>query len=151
MTTPATTSSDNGAQFAVAVSNTAGLYSNAATLTGECGSGGGYSGSSKRPQFWKRRGREQRVPSLDRHDSGTATLNITQVAASGSVFTISGFSLPLNVSAGQQTTNLCCFPANLRGAATGNISIVSNAPTSPTSVGLSGRRMPPRSRLALVR
>jgi hypothetical protein len=72
-------------------------------------------------------------------NTGTATLSITQVTETGSAFfTVSGFSLPLNVPAGQQTTITVAFLPTLVGPASGNITIVSNAPTSPTSVGLSG-------------
>ena len=71
-------------------------------------------------------------------NTGTATLNINQVNESGSAFNVSGFSLPLNVNAGQQTTITVAFLPITAGAASGNISIVSNAPTSPVSVALSG-------------
>jgi Abnormal spindle-like microcephaly-assoc'd, ASPM-SPD-2-Hydin/Transmembrane protein 131-like N-terminal len=71
-------------------------------------------------------------------NTGTATLTISQVTATGSALSVSGFSLPLNVSAGQQTTITVAFLPTVVGSASGNISIVSNAPTSPTSVGLSG-------------
>jgi hypothetical protein len=72
-------------------------------------------------------------------NTGATTLGITQVNTSGSgSFSVSGFSLPLNVNAGKQTTITATFlPASV-GTASGNISIVSNAPTSPTLVGLSG-------------
>lgn len=68
----------------------------------------------------------------------TATLTITQVAETGSAFSVSGFSVPLNVSVGQQTTITVAFQPTAAGAAFGNISILSNAPNSPTSVGLTG-------------
>ncbi len=71
-------------------------------------------------------------------NSGTATLTITQVIESGAGFTVSGFSLPLNVSVGQHATITVAFLPTSIGAASGNISIVSNAPTSPTSVSVSG-------------
>jgi hypothetical protein len=72
-------------------------------------------------------------------NTGTATLTITQVTASGSAtFSVSGFSLPLSVNAGKQTTITVTFLPTSVGSASGNLSIVSNAPTSPTSVGLSG-------------
>ncbi len=72
-------------------------------------------------------------------NTGAATLSITQVTETGSAFfTVSGFSLPLNVNAGLQTTITVAFLPTSVGTASGNISIVSNAPTSPTSVGLSG-------------
>jgi hypothetical protein len=70
-------------------------------------------------------------------NTGTATLSISQVSA-GSAFSVSGFSLPFSVSAGQQTTITVAFLPTAIGPASGNISIVSNAPTSPTSVGLNG-------------
>jgi hypothetical protein len=65
-------------------------------------------------------------------------LTISQVTATGSAFSVSGFSLPLNVSAGQQTTITVAFLPTVVGPASGNISIVSDAPTSPTSIGLTG-------------
>jgi len=72
-------------------------------------------------------------------NTGTATLTITQLTASGSAtFSVSGFSLPLNVNAGKQTTITVTFLPTSVGSVSGAISIVSNAPTSPTSVGLSG-------------
>jgi hypothetical protein len=71
-------------------------------------------------------------------NTGTATLTITQVTETGSAFSVSGFSLPLNVSVGQKTTITVAFQPTAVGAASGNISIVSNAPNSPTSVGLTG-------------
>jgi hypothetical protein len=71
-------------------------------------------------------------------NTGTATLTITQVNETGAAFSVSGFSLPLNVNAGQQTTITVAFQPTAVGTVSGNISIVSNAPTSPTSVGLTG-------------
>jgi hypothetical protein len=71
-------------------------------------------------------------------NTGTATLTITQVNETGSAFSVSGYTLPLSVNAGNQTTITVAFLPTSVGAVSGNISIVSNAPTSPTSVGLSG-------------
>jgi hypothetical protein len=71
-------------------------------------------------------------------NTGTAALTITQVNPTVSVFSVSGFSLPLNVAAGQQTTITVAFRPTTAGAVSGNLSMVSNAPGSPTSVGLSG-------------
>jgi hypothetical protein len=65
-------------------------------------------------------------------------LNVSQITESGASFSISGFTLPLNLNAGQQTTITAAFLPTFAGAASGSISIVSNAPTSPTSVSLSG-------------
>ena len=71
-------------------------------------------------------------------NNGTATLTITQVTETGVAFNVSGFVLPINVSAGQQTSITVAFLPTAVGAAAGNISIVSNVPTSPTSVALNG-------------
>jgi hypothetical protein len=66
-------------------------------------------------------------------------LTITQVTASGSTtFSVSGFSLPLSVNAGKQATITVTFLPTSVSPVSGNLSIVSNAPSSPTSVGLSG-------------
>src|SRR5260370_345966 len=72
-------------------------------------------------------------------NTGTATLSITQVTETGSAFfNVSGFSLPLNLSVGQQATITVAFLPTSVGAASGNISIVSNAPGSPLAISLSG-------------
>jgi len=72
-------------------------------------------------------------------NTGTAILTITQLTETGSAFfTVSGFSLPLNVNAGQQTTVTVTFLPTSVATVSGNISIVSNAPGSPTSVSLTG-------------
>jgi hypothetical protein len=71
-------------------------------------------------------------------NTGTATLAISQVNTTGSAFSASGYSLPLNVNVGQQTTITVAFQPTAVGSTSGNISLVSNAPTSPTSVGLTG-------------
>jgi hypothetical protein len=137
--TPATTSSDNGAQFTVVVTNTAGsVTSSAATLTVSAAPAPGIQVSSTSLNFGNSVVGSTLSQVLIITNTGTATLSITQVAASGPAFTVSGFSLPLNVSAGQQTTISVAFLPTSVGTASGNISIVSNAPTSPTSVGLSG-------------
>jgi len=71
-------------------------------------------------------------------NNGTATLTITQATEMGAAFSVSGISLPLNVSAGQQATMTAEFQPTAAGAALGSISIVSNAPNSPTAVSLTG-------------
>ena len=76
-------------------------------------------------------------------NTGTAILTITQVTATGSAFNVSGFSLPLNVSAGQQTTIPVAFQPTTVGTVSGTISIVSGAPSSPTSIVLTGTGIAP--------
>jgi len=138
-TTPATTSADNGAQFTVVATNTAGsVTSNAATLTVNPAPAPGIQVSPASINFGNTVVGSSLSQVLIITNTGTSTLSITQVAQSGAAFTVSGFSLPLNVNPGQQTTITVAFLPTSIGASAGNISIVSNAPTSPTSVALSG-------------
>jgi len=138
--TPATTTSDSGSTFAAAVSNTAGaVTSSAATLTVNPAPAPAIQVNPTSINFVNGVVGTNLSQVLIIKNTGTATLSIAQVTETGSAFfTVSGFSLPLNVNAGQQTTITVAFLPTSVGTVSGNISIVSNAPTSPTSVGLSG-------------
>jgi hypothetical protein len=138
-TTPATTTSDSGSTFAVVVTNTAGTAtSTAATLTVNPAPVPAIQLNPTSINFGNAVVGVNLSQVLIIKNTGTATLTISQVTATGSAFSVGGFSLPLNVSAGQQTTITVTFLPTIVGSTTGNISIASNAPTSPTSVGLSG-------------
>jgi hypothetical protein len=138
-TSPATTTSDSGATFDVVVSNTAGtVTSAAATLTVNPAPAPAIQTNPTSINFASGVVGTGLSQPLIIKNTGTATLNITQVNETGSAFSVSGFTLPLNVNAGQQTTITVAFLPTVVGTVPGNISIVSNAPTSPTSVGLSG-------------
>ena len=138
-TTPATTTSASGSRFAVVVKNTVGtVTSAAATLTVSAAPVTGIHVSSSSINFGNEAVGNNLSQALIITNTGTATLTITQVTETGSAFSVSGFSVPLNVSVGQKTTITVAFRPTTVGAASGNISIVSNAPGSPTSVGLSG-------------
>jgi len=71
-------------------------------------------------------------------NGGTATLTISQANVSGAGFSITGLSLPATISAGKSATFNAVFAPTSAGAATGSVSIVSNAPNSPLSISLSG-------------
>ncbi len=138
-TTPATTTSDSGSTFAVVVTNSAGtVTSGAATLTVNPAAVPAIQVSSASLNFGNDVLGTNSTQPLIITNTGTATLTISQVNKTGSAFSVSGYTLPLNVNAGKQTTITIAFLPTSVGAAIGNISIVSNAPTSPTSVGLSG-------------
>ncbi len=139
-TTAATTTADSGSTFRAAVTNTAGtVTSAAATLTVNAVPTPAIQLSSTSINFGNGVVGSTSSQALVITNIGTATLSVTQVNPSGSSsFSTSGFSLPLNVNAGQQTTITVAFLPTSVGAVSGSISIVSNAPTSPTSVGLSG-------------
>jgi len=138
-TTPATAISDNGATFGAVVSNTAGsVTSAAATLTVNAVPAPVIQVNPTSMTFANTVVGASLSQALIIRNTGTATLTISQLTATGSGFSVSGFSLPLNVAAGQQTTVTVVFVAPAVGPAPGSISIVSNAATSPTSVSLSG-------------
>ena len=138
-TTPATATSDSGSTFAVVVSNSVGTVTSAgATLTVNASPVAGIQVSSSSINFGNEVVSNNSSQALIITNTGTATLTITQVTETGSAFSVSGFSVPLNVSVGQKTTITVAFQPTTVGAVSGNISIVSNAPGSPTSVGLSG-------------
>ena len=138
-TTPATTTTDNGSTFGAVVSNTAGsVTSAAATLTVNAIPAPVIQVNPTSMSFANTVVGASSSQALIIRNTGTATLTISQLTATGSGFSVNGFSLPLNVAAGQQTTITVVFLAPAVGATPGNISIVSNAATSPTSVSLSG-------------
>lgn len=71
-------------------------------------------------------------------NSGTATLTITQVSASGNGFSTGTLSLPVSLSPNQSTAFNVQFSPASAGTDSGSVSIVSNAPSSPASIALSG-------------
>lgn len=71
-------------------------------------------------------------------NSGTATLKISQATLTGSAFSMSGLTLPLSLAAGASTYFTVVFSPTATGSFTGNVSLVSNDPNSPTDMSLSG-------------
>ena len=139
-TTPATATSDSGSTYRVVVSNSAGtVTSAAATLTVSAVPEPAIQVSSTSMSFGSTVVGSNTSQALVVTNTGTATLSITQVSQTGSAsFVLSGYSLPLSVNAGQHTTITVAFVPTVAGAVSGNISITSNAPTSPTSIAFSG-------------
>ncbi len=71
-------------------------------------------------------------------NSGTGVLTITQVSVTGSGFSTSSLSLPLSINPGASSNFNVQFAPQSAGTVAGNVSLVSNAPTSPSTVALSG-------------
>jgi hypothetical protein len=137
-TTAVTTTADNDSTFDVVVSNTIGtVISAAATLTVNPPAPA-IQVSPMSFNFGNDVVGSNSAQLLIIKNTGTAILTVTQVIETGSAFSVSGFSLPLNLNAGQQTPITVSFQPTAVGTVSGNISIVSNAPISPTSVGLTG-------------
>jgi hypothetical protein len=71
-------------------------------------------------------------------NSGSGTLTVSQASVTGSGFGIGTLALPLTLSSGQTSNFNVQFNPATAGAATGTVSLVNNAPNSPTTIGLSG-------------
>jgi len=76
-------------------------------------------------------------------NSGTGVLTISQVGASGTGYSTSALALPLSLNPSQSTTFNVQFAPASAGSVSGSVSIVSNAPNSPTSINLSGTGVAP--------
>ena len=70
-------------------------------------------------------------------NGGTTSVAISGGSATGTGYSISGLSAT-TLSAGQSTTFTAKFAPTATGAATGSVSITSNAPGSPLTIALSG-------------
>jgi Abnormal spindle-like microcephaly-assoc'd, ASPM-SPD-2-Hydin len=71
-------------------------------------------------------------------NTGNATLTVSQANVTGSGFSISGLTLPANISAGQNASFTVVFLPQTAGSVTGTLSLVSNASSSPSTVSLTG-------------
>jgi len=71
-------------------------------------------------------------------NTGTAVLTITQATAAGSGFSVTGLTLPLSINPGATSNFNAQYQPSVAGAASGSITIVSNAATSPSTVSLTG-------------
>jgi hypothetical protein len=75
---------------------------------------------------------------LSNTGSQGTTVQVSQLAVSGSGFNATGATLPLTLSAGQQVTLNVTFTPSASGSAAGNVAILSNASNANLTVPLSG-------------
>ena len=71
-------------------------------------------------------------------NTGGSTLTVTQASVAVHGFTLSGVSLPMTISAGQQTTFNVLFMPAAAGAVSGAVSVMSNVSSSPATINVSG-------------
>jgi len=71
-------------------------------------------------------------------NTGGSSVTISQVAISGSGFTLSGITAPVTLTAGQSTSFSVAFAPTSTGSASGNVTITSNASNSTLTIPLSG-------------
>lgn len=73
-------------------------------------------------------------------NTGNTNVSISQINVSGTGFSVSGFTPPLTLAAGQSTTFGVLFNSTISGSLDGTVSVVSNATNSPT-IAASGTDM----------
>ena len=144
--TPATTSSDNGAQFVVVVSNKVGrAASNAATLTVTSTGTPGASVTPSSLSFGSQDIGTTSAPQMVAlQNSGSSNLNVRGITASPSQFVVAAAPvLPLTLGPGKSVNIGVTFAPVAQGAISGTLSIASNVAGSPTTVSLSGAGVQP--------
>lgn len=77
-------------------------------------------------------------------NTGTASVNVSQVAITGAGFSVSGFSGALTLAASQSFALTVSFAPSVAGSTTGTISVVSSATKSPATISLSGKGVQPQ-------
>jgi hypothetical protein len=71
-------------------------------------------------------------------NGGESNITVTQASTTAAGVTITGVTLPLTVEAGKRATFNIVFSPKKAGAISGNVSVMSDASASPTTVSLSG-------------
>jgi hypothetical protein len=71
-------------------------------------------------------------------NGGGSSLTVTQASTTAAGVTITGVSLPLTIAAGSQATFNVVFSPKAAGALSGNVSVMSDAGSTPSTVSLSG-------------
>jgi hypothetical protein len=71
-------------------------------------------------------------------NAGGAPLNITQLSGPGTGFSLTGLALPLTLAPGKSTAFTVSFTPTSGTNSSSSLMLVSNAPTSPTTIPLSG-------------
>jgi hypothetical protein len=138
-TTPATTSSDNGAQFTVTVSNSAGsVTSNGATLTVSTVSAPKVSLSATSLTFGSQAvGTSSVVRFTTLTNTGNATLTFSAVVSGDFAFGGVG-TCGSSVAAGASCTISVKFTPTTTGTRTGGVTLTDNAGNSPQTISLTG-------------
>jgi Abnormal spindle-like microcephaly-assoc'd, ASPM-SPD-2-Hydin/HYDIN/CFA65/VesB-like, Ig-like domain len=71
-------------------------------------------------------------------NGGNAPVTISQIAATGTGFTLSGATVPVAIAVGQSTSFSVRFSPTAAGTDSGSVAVTSDATNSPASIALSG-------------
>lgn len=137
-TTPVETTTDNNAQFTIAVGNAAGsATSNAATLTVSAATHL-LTSSSSTVSFGSVTVSSNSAKTVTFTNAGNSAVTISSVTISGAGFNVAGISSGLIVAPGQTASLTATFAPSSAGSVTGSVAVASNATNSPDSISLSG-------------
>ncbi len=144
-TTPATTTADNGAQFTVTVTNTAGnITSNPATLTVNAATFVLNANPTSLSFGNVTTGTSSALP-VTLTNAGNSNVTISNVTISGAGFTASGVSAGQILAPSQTATLNVTFAPSSTGTVNGSVSVASNATNSPAVISFSGTGVQPVS------
>ncbi len=136
--TPAATLSDNGSQFTVVMSNTAGsVSSSSGTLTVSTGTFL-LAASPTQLNFGSVNVSSNGIQNVTFTNSGSSNVTISNIAVSGAGFNAGGGAAGLILSPGQTTPVSVTFAPAAVGSASGKVTMTSNATNSPTTIALIG-------------
>jgi hypothetical protein len=142
-TTPATSTSDSGAAFSVVISNAAGtVTSAAATLSVAPATTILLSPNVSNLNFGNVNVSSSGSQNVTLTNAGNSNVTISQVMVSGAGFNAGG-ATGLILSPGQSTAVNVTFAPPTSGAASGSVSVSSNATNSPATIGLTGTGVTP--------
>ncbi len=142
-TTPAAASSDNGSQFTVVVSNSAGsVVSNAAVLTVKLPSLI-LNSSATSLSFGSVNVSNSTSQTVTLTNAGNGNVAISSISVSGAGFNASGVSSGTVLTPGQSATLSATFAPAASGNVTGSITVGSNATGGPMVIALAGTGVAP--------
>jgi hypothetical protein len=77
-------------------------------------------------------------------NTGTGSVDISQVAITGAGFGVSGFTGGMTLAAGQSVALTVSFTPVTAASATGSLSVISSATNSPATISLTGKGVQPQ-------
>jgi hypothetical protein len=137
-TTPGETTTDNNAQFTVAVSNSAGSAVSSAAILTVSASSLLLNSSSSSLSFGSVNVPSSSTQTVTLTNSGISSITISNVTVSGAGFNAAGVPSGLILGPGQAATLTATFAPSGAGSMKGSVSVASNATNSPDSISLSG-------------
>jgi hypothetical protein len=144
-TTPATATTDNGAQFTVTVTNSAGnVTSNAAILTVNAATRS-LIASQTALNFSIVNLGSSSILGVTFTNAGNTSITVSGVSIAGPGFMAAGVSSGLILAPGQTATLNVTFAPASAGSVTGSATVTSNATNSPSTISLSGTGVQPVS------